>query len=91
MAQEIRCLPDDHDAKLNVWEVRHAYQTAISYPRCTFVILTFIHILTWLQVGKMSLYAASSAIREIQKIVLDPKYLYYTFFIFKILPICLKR
>lgn len=44
MAQEIRCLPDDHDSKLNMWEVE-----------------------------KMSLYAASSAVREIQKIVLDPK------------------
>ncbi|XP_077227282.1 jmjC domain protein JMJ24 isoform X2 [Tasmannia lanceolata] len=44
MAQEIRCLPDDHEAKLQI-----------------------------LEVGKMSLYAASSAIREIQKITLDPK------------------
>ncbi|ONK54928.1 uncharacterized protein A4U43_UnF9610 [Asparagus officinalis] len=44
MSQEIRCLPADHEAKLNMWEV-----------------------------GKMSLYAASSAIREVQKIVLDPK------------------
>lgn len=44
MAQEIRCLPNDHDAKLKM-----------------------------LEVGKMSLYAASSAIREIQKITLDPK------------------
>ncbi|KAJ6828384.1 lysine-specific demethylase JMJ25 [Iris pallida] len=44
MAQEIRCLPDDHDAKLKIWEVE-----------------------------KMSLYAGSWAIREIQKITLDPK------------------
>ncbi|KAJ3683736.1 hypothetical protein LUZ60_013963 [Juncus effusus] len=44
MAQEIRCLPNGHFAKLNIMEVR-----------------------------KMCLYAASSAIREIQKISLDPK------------------
>ncbi|XP_020108136.1 lysine-specific demethylase JMJ25 [Ananas comosus] len=44
MAQEIRCLPNDHDAKLKMFEV-----------------------------GKISLYAASSAIREIQKISVDPK------------------
>ncbi|KAJ4823420.1 hypothetical protein Tsubulata_025585 [Turnera subulata] len=44
MAKEIRCLPNDHDAKLQV-----------------------------LEVGKISLYAASSAIKEVQKLVLDPK------------------
>ena len=27
-----------------------------------------------MQVGKISLYAASSAIKEVQKLVLDPKY-----------------
>ncbi|KAF3322818.1 lysine-specific demethylase JMJ25 [Carex littledalei] len=43
MAQEIRCLPNDHHAKLNMLEVE-----------------------------KICLYAASSAIREIQKISLDP-------------------
>lgn len=35
-----------------------------------------------IQVGKISLYAASSAIKEIQKLVLDPKYVSY-FVIFK--------
>lgn len=45
MAQEIRCLPNHHDAKLKM-----------------------------LEVGKISLYAASSAVREIQKITLDPKF-----------------
>lgn len=44
MAQEIRCLPSDHEAKLKMLEVE-----------------------------KMCLYAASSAVREIQKIALDPK------------------
>jgi lysine-specific demethylase 3 len=44
MAQEIRCLPNDHDAKLKM-----------------------------LEIGKISLYAASSAVREIQRITLDPK------------------
>lgn len=44
LADEIRSLPNDHDAKLQM-----------------------------LEVGKISLYAASSAIREVQKLVLDPK------------------
>ncbi|XP_038705048.1 lysine-specific demethylase JMJ25-like isoform X2 [Tripterygium wilfordii] len=44
LAEEIRCLPNDNDAKLQV-----------------------------LEVGKMSLYAASFAIKEVQKLVLDPK------------------
>ncbi|PON81684.1 WRC domain containing protein [Trema orientale] len=44
LAEEIRCLPNDHEAKLQV-----------------------------LEVGKISLYAASSAIKEVQKLVLDPK------------------
>ncbi|XP_073265473.1 E3 ubiquitin-protein ligase JMJ24 isoform X1 [Populus alba] len=44
LAEEIRCLPNEHEAKLQV-----------------------------LEVGKMSLYAASSAIKEVQKLVLDPK------------------
>ncbi|KAL5219129.1 hypothetical protein ABZP36_019813 [Zizania latifolia] len=45
MAQEIRCLPNDHGAKLKM-----------------------------LEIGKISLYAASSAVREIQRITLDPKF-----------------
>ncbi|PAN49698.1 hypothetical protein PAHAL_9G468900 [Panicum hallii] len=45
MAQEIRCLPNDHFAKLKMLEVK-----------------------------KISLYAASSAVREIQRITLDPKF-----------------
>lgn len=45
MGQEIRCLPNHHDAKLKM-----------------------------LEVGKISLYAASSAVKEIQKITLDPKF-----------------
>ncbi|XP_075523143.1 E3 ubiquitin-protein ligase JMJ24-like isoform X1 [Primulina tabacum] len=44
LSEEIRGLPNDHEAKLQI-----------------------------LEVGKISLYAASSAIREVQKIVLDPK------------------
>ncbi|KAL5566053.1 hypothetical protein UlMin_029217 [Ulmus minor] len=44
-AEEVRCLPNDHEAKLQVVEV-----------------------------GKISLYAASSAIKEVQKLVLDPKF-----------------
>lgn len=44
LAEEIRCLPNDHDAKLHM-----------------------------LEVGKISVYAASSAIKEVKKLVLDPK------------------
>ncbi|KAK4595800.1 hypothetical protein RGQ29_014056 [Quercus rubra] len=44
LAEEIRCLPNDQEANLQV-----------------------------LEVGKISLYAASSAIKEVQKLVLDPK------------------
>lgn len=44
LAEEIRGLPNDHDAKLQM-----------------------------LEVGKISLYAASSAIKDVQKLVLDPK------------------
>ncbi|CAL0300096.1 unnamed protein product [Lupinus luteus] len=44
LAEEVRCLPNEHEAKLQV-----------------------------LEVGKISLYAASSAIKEVQKLVLDPK------------------
>ncbi|KAJ9131422.1 hypothetical protein P3X46_035082 [Hevea brasiliensis] len=44
LAEEIRSLPNDHEAKLQV-----------------------------LEVGKISLYAATSAIKEVQKLVLDPK------------------
>ncbi|KVH89577.1 JmjC domain-containing protein [Cynara cardunculus var. scolymus] len=44
LAGEIRELPNDHDAKLQM-----------------------------LEVGKISLYAASSSIKEVQKLVLDPK------------------
>ncbi|CAH2038511.1 unnamed protein product [Thlaspi arvense] len=45
LAEEIRCLPNDHEAKLQI-----------------------------LEIGKISLYAASSAIKEVQKLVLDPKF-----------------
>ncbi|KAG2551963.1 lysine-specific demethylase JMJ25-like isoform X2 [Panicum virgatum] len=45
MAQEIRCLPNGHFAKLKMLEVK-----------------------------KISLYAASSSVREIQRITLDPKF-----------------
>lgn len=44
LAEEIRCLPNDHATKLQMVEV-----------------------------GKISLYAASSAIKEVQKLVLDQK------------------
>ncbi|XP_004495719.1 E3 ubiquitin-protein ligase JMJ24 isoform X2 [Cicer arietinum] len=44
LAEEVRCLPNEHEAKHQV-----------------------------LEVGKISLYAASSAIKEVQKLVLDPK------------------
>ncbi|KAM1353772.1 hypothetical protein ACFX2H_033211 [Malus domestica] len=53
LADEIRCLPNDHEAKLQVLEVGQGKFS--------------------LEVGKISLYAASSAIKEIQKLVLDPK------------------
>ncbi|KAL6902079.1 hypothetical protein ACP4OV_004955 [Aristida adscensionis] len=45
IAQEIRCLPNGHEAKMKMLEIR-----------------------------KISLYAASSAVREIQRITLDPKF-----------------
>ncbi|KAI4301777.1 hypothetical protein L6164_035024 [Bauhinia variegata] len=45
LAEEVRCLPNEHESKLQV-----------------------------LEVGKISLYAASSAIKEVQKLVLDPKH-----------------
>ncbi|KAL8192504.1 hypothetical protein R6Q57_027689 [Mikania cordata] len=45
LAGEIRELPNDHDAKLQM-----------------------------LEAGKISLYAASSSIKEVQKLVLDPKF-----------------
>ncbi|XP_034218040.1 lysine-specific demethylase JMJ25 isoform X1 [Prunus dulcis] len=54
LADEIRCLPNDHEAKLQVLEVGQGK--------------------FYLEVGKISLYAASSAIKEIQKLVLDPKF-----------------
>ncbi|KAL8107908.1 E3 ubiquitin-protein ligase JMJ24 [Apium graveolens] len=44
LAEDIRGLPNDHNAKQHI-----------------------------LEVGKISLYAASSAIKEVQKLVLDPK------------------
>ncbi|KAF6142673.1 hypothetical protein GIB67_015159 [Kingdonia uniflora] len=44
LAEEIRCLPNDHEAKLQM-----------------------------LEMGKMALYAASSAIKEVEKLALDPK------------------
>ncbi|KAF3609155.1 hypothetical protein DY000_02044778 [Brassica cretica] len=46
LAEEIRCLPNDHEAKLQILEIGK---------------------------GKISLYAASSAIKEVQKLILDPK------------------
>ncbi|KAK3151599.1 hypothetical protein QOZ80_3AG0247920 [Eleusine coracana subsp. coracana] len=45
MAEEIRCLPNGHVAKLKMLEIK-----------------------------KISLYAASSAVREIQRLTLDPKF-----------------
>ncbi|KAG9140563.1 hypothetical protein Leryth_016078 [Lithospermum erythrorhizon] len=47
LAEEIRGLPNDHEAKLQILEL--------------------------MQVGKISLYAASSAIKDVQKLVLDSK------------------
>ncbi|KAL0703658.1 hypothetical protein Bca4012_070083 [Brassica carinata] len=47
LAEEIRCLPNDHEAKLQILEIGK---------------------------GKISLYAASSAIKEVQKLILDPKF-----------------
>ncbi|PRQ42227.1 putative transcription factor interactor and regulator C3H-WRC/GRF family [Rosa chinensis] len=54
LAEEIRCLPNDHEAKQQVLEVGQGK--------------------FYVEVGKISLYAASSAIKEIQKLVLDPKF-----------------
>ncbi|XP_044499610.1 lysine-specific demethylase JMJ25-like isoform X3 [Mangifera indica] len=53
LVEEIHCLPSEHEAKLQVLEVRERK----IFP----------------EVGKISLYAASSAIKEVQKLVLDPK------------------
>ncbi|XVF57492.1 hypothetical protein PTKIN_Ptkin06aG0209500 [Pterospermum kingtungense] len=44
LAEDTRCLPNDHEKKLQI-----------------------------LEVGKISLYAASSSIKDVQKLVLDPK------------------
>ncbi|BAT95066.1 hypothetical protein VIGAN_08172800 [Vigna angularis var. angularis] len=56
LTEEIRCLPIEHESKVQVLELVLA---------CT----------SWkfMQVGKISLYAASSAIKEVQKLVLDQK------------------
>ncbi|KAJ7973352.1 lysine-specific demethylase JMJ25 [Quillaja saponaria] len=52
LAEEVRWLPNDHEAKLQVLEVRR--------EECV------------KEIGKISLYAASSSIKEVQKLVLDP-------------------
>lgn len=73
MAEEIRCLPDNHEAKIKMLEV------CLNIILWLFFLILFHAFsmpqifLFFLQVGKMSLYAASSAIKEIQKITLDPK------------------
>jgi lysine-specific demethylase 3 len=73
MGQEIRCLPNHHDAKLKMLEVitdqlLYAYRTYHLEQKEPYKFLSSV-----MQVGKISLYAASSAVREIQKITLDPK------------------
>lgn len=88
LAEEIRCLPNDHEAKLQVLEVQQS-KTFISFfslPTILFFSFSLFHLHTvssilyklflldsHVQVGKVSLYAASSSIKEIQKLVLDPK------------------
>lgn len=96
LAEEIRCLPNDHEAKLQVLEVRQRkfslevfssflfhlspfflYYTfkLVKTIIVLFILVKISHFLYWVltQVGKISLYAASSAIKEVQKLVLDPK------------------
>lgn len=98
LAEEIRCVPNEHEAKLQVLEVRREeLHLSIKFLFCChlpvppyFVLLKclcfkniFVSMLiyaSWafMQVGKISLYAASSAIKEVQKLVLDPKYANFT-------------
>jgi lysine-specific demethylase 3 len=96
LAEEIRCLPNDHEAKLQVLEVRLWNLSSITFnaffslkffhyffflffcnPATNSLVLLSVNFLifywVFIQVGKMSLYAASSAIKEVQKLVLDPK------------------
>jgi lysine-specific demethylase 3 len=72
MGQEIRCLPNHQDAKLKMLEViTDQLLYAIYIPFGTKRNLRLL--LSDIQIGKISLYAASFAVREIQKITLDPK------------------
>lgn len=74
--EEIRGLPNDHDLKLQILEVRNC--SSFLAPNPWFGTLLPNEVVCWLiQVGKISLYAASSAIKEVQKLVLDPKYATY--------------
>jgi competence protein ComGC len=73
MGQEIRCLPNHQDAKLKMLEVITVISCfmLIYIPFGTKRNLRLLS--TDIQIGKISLYAASFAVREIQKITLDPK------------------
>lgn len=76
LSEEIRGLPHDHDLKLQKLEVSN-YSSLFSSQSPVCCIVTN-EVVCWLiQVGKISLYAASSAIKEVQKLVLDPKYATY--------------
>lgn len=81
LADEIRGLPNDHEAKLQILEVRHGNPYLHNVLVCNACLakpfnLKIFYILNkflLMQVGKISLYAASWAIKEVQKLVLDPK------------------
>ena len=70
LAEEIRCLPNDHEAKLQIPEVTKLL--TISVPSLLKLLKKWFAFLIY-QIGKISLYAASSAIKEVQKLVFDPK------------------
>ncbi|KAG5391667.1 hypothetical protein IGI04_021630, partial [Brassica rapa subsp. trilocularis] len=71
LAEEIRCLPNDHEAKLQILEVTKLL--TISVPSLLKLLKKWFAFLIY-QIGKISLYAASSAIKEVQKLILDPKF-----------------
>ena len=69
MGQEIRCLPNHHDAKLKMLEVPHNWAgdpDQLLYAHHTYHLVqkrTLRVLSSHMQVGKISLYAASSAVR----------------------------
>lgn len=92
LSEEIRGLPNDHDVKLQILEVRDFFYNFPAPPSLWFASFLPNEVpldVCWLiQVGKISLYAASSAIKEVQKLVLDPKYVTYLVIFNNIFLIC---